>query len=592
MKRNNFKKRIKSLMYVFIILFISLVGLKNTSAEEATLWSYNFSGFYAYTVLDGNPRLFYLKSYRIDNRLAFCIELGKGIPDNVYSYSTDYESLGYTKEQIEYISLIAYYGYGYPGRMENYAYLMATQELIWEYLSGVDVGWTNDFSLDNPKLMDNTKVKQIILDSISKHYIKPSFIDNDYYYNLGEDININDDNNILSEYELTSDDGLDISINNNSLVINNASIGDYEIKLKRKGYKEGLSSLIYYNESSQKLFSVGEINLDEYSFNIHISGATLNVYKYDSHTMSSEVFTKGVLSGAKYGLYDSNNNLIDEFITDENGMFSVSDLSFGEYYLKEIAPSLGYKLDTNVYKININKIDNELIVYEDVEDDANIKVYKYDSYTMSSNPLENCLLSGAKYGLYDKNNNKVDEFVTDENGSFIINNLFYDKYYIKELEASYGYELDDTLYEIDISEKDNELIVFENPIFKRLEICKTYGDNHMFESGITFNVINNNGDIYGSIITDLNGYGYIDLPVGSYVIKQVNTNDGYLLSNDIIIDITNDSDNVITYNLQDDKISENPHTYDNIVKNFVCLILSLFTILSLIIFYFKVRKNN
>ncbi len=592
MKRNNFKKRIKSLMYVFIILFISLVGLKNTSAEEVTLRADDFSGYYAYAVLDGSPRLFYLKSYRFNNRLAFCIELGKSIPDNVYLYSTDYEALGYTKEQIEYVSLIAYYGYGYPGRTENYAYLMATQELIWEYLSGVDVNWTMELSKDNPKFLNISLLKQAILDSVSKHYIKPSFIDNDYYYNLGEDINIIDSNNILSEYEITSNDGLDVSINNNSLVVNNGEIGDYEIKLKRKGYKEGMSSLIYYNDSSQKLFSVGEINTYEYSFNIHINGANLNVYKYDSHTMSSEVFTKGTLSGAIYGLYDKKNYKVGEFVTDDNGMFSVSNLAFGEYYLKEIKASSGYKLDNKIYNINISKIDNELFVYEDVEDDASIKVYKYDAYTMSNNPLENCLLSGAKYGLYDKDNIKISEFVTDENGSFIINNLFYDKYYIKEIEASYGYELDDTIYEIDIDKKDNELIVYENPVFKRLEIYKTFGDNHLFEEGIIFNIININGDIYGSIITDENGYGYIDLPLGNYVIKQVNTNDGYLLSNDITIDITNDSDDVITYNLQDDKISDNPHTYDNIVSNFIVLFLSIFGILSLIIFYFKVKKNN
>ncbi len=592
MKKNNFKKRIKRLMYVFMIFFISLVGLKNTSADEVTLRSDDFPGYYAYTVLDGSPRLFYLKSYSFNNRLAFCIELGKSIPDNVYSYSTAYESLGYTKEQIEYISLIAYYGYGYPGRIDNYAYLMATQELIWEYLSGVDVGWTNELSLDNPKLINNSKVKQVILDSVSKHYIKPSFIDDDYYYNLGEDININDDNNILSEYEIISSDGLDISINNNTLVVNNATIGDYEIKLKRKGYKEGMSSLIYYNESSQKLFSVGEINLDEYSFNIHIKGANVKVYKYDSHTMSSEVFTKGALSGATYSLYDNNNNKLGEFVTDEKGMFIVNNLPFGEYYFKEIIPSSGYKLDTNIYNININKIDNELIVYEDVMDDASIKVYKYDSYTMSNNPLENCLLSGAKYALYDKNNNKISEFVTDENGSFIINNLFYDKYYIKEIEASYGYELDDTIYEVDISEKDNELIVYEKPIFKRLEIYKTYGDNYMFEKGIIFNIFNNNGEMYGNITTDLNGYGYIDLPLGRYFIKQVNTNDGYLLNDDITIDISIDSDDVITYNLHDDKIPDNPHTYDNIGSNFIVLVLSIFGILSFIIFYFRVNRND
>ena len=93
MKRNNFKKRIKSLMYVFMILFISLVGLKNTSAEEVNLhWNKYYNTYYAYTVLDGADRYFYLKTYDFNGKLAYCIELGKDIPNEVYSYSSDFSS--------------------------------------------------------------------------------------------------------------------------------------------------------------------------------------------------------------------------------------------------------------------------------------------------------------------------------------------------------------------------------------------------------------------------------------------------------------------------------------------------------------------
>ena len=497
MKRNNFKKRIKSLMYVFMILFISLVGLKNTSAEEVNLhWSQYYS-HYAYTVLNGKGRLFYLKTYTFDGKLAYCIELGKDIPNEVYTYSPDYESLGYSKEQIDYISLVAYYGYEYPGHRNDIYYYMASQEMIWEYLSGNEVYWTTELNLVNPKENDISAYKMEISNLISRHKILPSFANQDNYYFLNGTINMVDENRVLSDYDVVDNAGLDIENANNVLSIKNAPSGDYEIKLKRRGYLNSGSTLIYYNDVSQKLFSVGEVNNDELIVKVHIKGANLKVYKYDSYTMSNVAYANGMLSGAKYGLFDSNDKLIDEFITDANGSFVISNLSFG-------------------------------------------------------------------------------------------------KYYIKELESSYGYELDDNVYEVNIDKEDNELIVYEKPIIKKIEIHKTYGDDYSPEENITFDIIDSNGSKYSSITTDSNGYGYIEIPLGSYIIRQVNSKDGYRFNDDILIDITDTSEDIITYNLQDDKIKEesNPHTYDGIKGNMIMSGMSIFSLISIVIFYFKFVKER
>lgn len=496
MKRNNLKKRIKSLMYVFMILFISLVGLKNTSAEEVNLnWNKYYDTYYAYTVLDGVDRYFYLKTYDFNGKLAYCIELGKDIPNEVYSYSSDFSSLGYSKEQIDYISLVAYYGYEYPTHKDNLYYFMAAQEMIWEYLSGVEVKWTPVKPI-SPSDEYTAKYIDEINNLIKRHKTLPSFVNDGNYLRSNNNINMLDLNNVLSDYEVVDNDGLNVKIIDNNLNIKNASSGDYEIKLKRKGYLDN-STLIYYNDVSQKIFSVGEINNVEFVVKVHIKGANLKVYKYDSYTMSNVAYANGMLSGAKYGLFDSDDNLIDEFITDENG-------------------------------------------------------------------------------------------------SFVISNLSFEKYYIKEIEASYGYELDDNVYEVNIDKEDNELIVYEKPIIKKLEIRKTYGDDYSPEENITFDIIDSNGSKYGSITTDSNGYGYIEIPLGSYIIRQVNSKDGYRLNDDILIDITATSEDIITYNLQDDKIKEesNPHTYDGIKGNMIMSGMSIFSLISILIFYFKFGKER
>ena len=180
------------------------------------------------------------------------------------------------------------------------------------------------------------------------------------------------------------------------------------------------------------------------------------------------------------------------------------------------------------------------------------------------------------------------------NGSFVISNLSFGKYYIKELEASYGYELDDNVYEVNIDKEDNELIVYEKPIIKKIEIHKTYGDDYSPEENITFDIIDSNGSKYSSITTDSNGYGYIEIPLGSYIIRQVNSKDGYRFNDDILIDITDTSEDIITYNLQDDKIKEEsiPHTYDGIKGNMIMSGMSIFSLISILIFYFKFGKER
>lgn len=497
MKKNNFRKRIKGLMYVFMVLFISLVGLKNTSAEEVNLhWNRYYNTYYAYTVLDGASRYFYLKTYDFNGKLAYCIELGKDIPNEVYSYSSDFSSLGYSQEQIDYISLVAYYGYEYPTHKDNLYYFMAAQEMIWEYLSGVEVQWTPE-KLLSPSDEYTAKYIDEINNLIERHKTLPSFVSDDNYYLLSDNISLVDLNGVLSDYEIIDSNGLDIENKDNILNIKNADSGDYKIRLKRRGYLNN-STLIYYNDVSQKLFSVGDINNDEIIVRIHIKGANLKVYKYDSYTMSNVVYANGLL------------------------------------------------------------------------------------------------LSGAKYRLYDSNDNVIGEFITDENGSFVISNLSIGKYYIKEMEASYGYELDDNVYEINIDKEDSELIVYEKPIIKRLEINKTYGDDYSPEENITFDIIDSNGSKYGSITTDSNGYGYIEIPLGSYIIRQVNSKDGYMFNDDILIDITATSEDIITYNLQDDKIKEesNPHTYDGIKGNIIMSVMSIFSLISILIFYFKFGKEK
>lgn len=59
-----------------------------------------------------------------------------------------------------------------------------------------------------------------------------------------------------------------------------------------------------------------------------------------------------------------NNNLIISGKTNEEGIIKLSNLPLGNYKIKEIAPSYGYKLDLKEYEIEL-KEDMEYILYEE-----------------------------------------------------------------------------------------------------------------------------------------------------------------------------------------------------------------------------------
>lgn len=59
------------------------------------------------------------------------------------------------------------------------------------------------------------------------------------------------------------------------------------------------------------------------------------------------------LAGAEFGVYDENDNLITEVITDENGYAEVLDLIYGNYYYTELKAPDGYLVNLESYDFSI-----------------------------------------------------------------------------------------------------------------------------------------------------------------------------------------------------------------------------------------------
>ncbi|MBQ4583492.1 MAG: Cys-Gln thioester bond-forming surface protein [Bacilli bacterium] len=148
-------------------------------------------------------------------------------------------------------------------------------------------------------------------------------------------------------------------------------------------------------------------------------------------------------------------------------------------------------------------------------------------------------LQGAKYAIY--NDSFYQEFNTDSNGVILTDYLKVGKYYIKEISPSLGYELDETIYQIEVSDGAiNEITVWEKPIVMRLNIKKYYNDwdNLILENNALFGIYDLEDNLLIKKETNSNGELTFKIPYGDYKIKQIAGKVGYKLADEIIISVT------------------------------------------------------
>uniref|UniRef100_UPI003A8D24A5 SpaA isopeptide-forming pilin-related protein n=1 Tax=Ruminococcus sp. TaxID=41978 RepID=UPI003A8D24A5 len=151
---------------------------------------------------------------------------------------------------------------------------------------------------------------------------------------------------------------------------------------------------------------------------------TVEVTKQDAETVSAQ--GNATLVGAVYGLY-LDGELVDQYVTDENGYFKTKEYVCGNYTVQEISPSEGYLLDETVYSVGaeaenycIEHNSLSMTVTEDVIK-GNIAMIKHsdDGSTQIETPEV-----GAEFEVYLKSSgsyanakdSEKDYLVCDENG--------------------------------------------------------------------------------------------------------------------------------------------------------------------------------
>ena len=444
----------RKIIMIIIALVLILPFNVKAGANDGYIDWYLERSIFAHQYRNGEDHITNLAWMTVGSMTAYCIEPGVlADKQSFYSSSKNIADTPLGNIDVAKLSLIGYYGYGYSDHSSTY-YYMATQELIWRYMGVENVWWTDQKEGGNTFNIENEKNE--IMRLVNRHYITPEFnFKNEYI--IGDEIEANDMNNIIDEYEVKNGN---VSINGNSLKINIESDNN-TFTLKRKS--NGITPTFYYKDGYQTIGVFKGTYDYEKTYEVKGIYGKITIEKLDNDTKTNKSISKiASLENAKYGLYDENKDLITTLNTNKDGVLTFSNLTRGNYYIKELEPSTGYTVDEKFYSIKLDSdnIVNVIKSYENIiKNKIVITKVLDDTDENKCTPEE-----GILFSVYDLDGNFVTKDVTDEKGNVIFN-LNYGDYIIKQESTFDGVDVSD---DINISVRKNNvtqnLAVVNHPI--------------------------------------------------------------------------------------------------------------------------------
>ncbi|MEE0992506.1 MAG: SpaA isopeptide-forming pilin-related protein [Bacteroidales bacterium] len=338
---------------------------------------------------------------------------------------------------------------------------------------------------------------------------------------------------------------------NGEYVVGDLRYGNYFIK-ETKAPEGFLVDSNYYNFSivdNGKTITVS--NCDEGLFENKPIKGSLEVKKVDSETREK-------LKGAEFtaykdidndGIYDKSVDIEIGKLTENDGVYVLSGLRYGKYFVRETKAPEGFLLDASVYPFNIT------------EDGKVVNVYNFENECFANAPIKGSvritkvdsktgdLLTGAEFTLYEDvdSNGKYDAQtdiklgILDETstGVYEYGNLRYGRYFVKETKAPEGFLIDNSVYAFDIVEHSKVVTVSNNnndkfanePIMGAVEIVKSdseTGEKLIGAKFVVYKDVDGNGkytenvDVEAGVLVDKNDGRYIldGLRYGKYLVKE------------------------------------------------------------------------
>ncbi len=329
---------------------------------------------------------------------------------------------------------------------------------------------------------------------------------------------------VSSDEGATSSNGLYVTNENGEIAIPNIQPDTYVVT-------EVETIPGYIMDAEPQTVKVNESDAQVLTFTNSPTGA-LVIKKMDYVTkepLSEVTFKVTTLDGTVVGTSNG------EFRTDSSGYIVINDVKPGSYVIQEIKTKSGYILDDIARTIEVK--DHETYTLELFnKPKGGIVIRKIDSDTKA--PLKGVEfkvttasgeLVATNEGLTGSNGN----FVTDNNGQILIDNLTPGTYIVTEIKALDGYIIDTEPQTVVVGETGMQTLTFTNTKKGSLVIKKIDSKSKKPLAGVEFEIVGSNGCEFpaSTYTTDNNGVIRLDnIPSGMYNITEKKTIEGYLLN--------------------------------------------------------------
>ena len=229
---------------------------------------------------------------------------------------------------------------------------------------------------------------------------------------------------------------------------NGEQIGYYETDESGLIVIEGLEEGTYLVKETKEAKGY---KLDSEAKEVEIKDGKRTMLKVENDLMSSVLIHKidsvtgEGIPGVKFLLYDSDNEPIGQFETDDEGYIWIrKELPEGKYKLRELEPAEGYISDNSEKIFYVQKGRTTEIEWENTPEVGQIVITKRSSEFNELTGLPaGSPLSGAVFEIYNTTGNLVDKISSGSNGVAASKGLPVGVYTIKEVSAPRYYALND-----------------------------------------------------------------------------------------------------------------------------------------------------